>query len=129
MISTLRRPLLRGVVAFMLTVSAPAGADEPLTPGLIDATEQEARHAAELAHEYQRIYNEVQRDLDRHNLKLNSGVILSEQYRRRLSAAKAKLDKAGLELRRKVIEITGTRDKASERMYALTYHWGRELYG
>lgn len=124
------RGLADVIVAALLLVLTPATvADELITQELIDATEQEARRAAELAHEYQRVYNEVQRDLEAHNLELNSGVILSDQLRGKLNAAKRNLDKAGLELRHKVVAGTGTRDQASERMFELAYHWGREQYG
>ena len=121
-----RRGLAAALAALLWALPAAA---ERLTQDLIDATEKEARRTAELAHEYQLVYNAVHRDLDAHNLELNSGVILSDQLRGRLREAETALNRAGLELRRKIIQVTGTRDQATERMRELTYHWGREFYG
>lgn len=128
LLSALAMALL-GVGLFALPPTARAAGDELLTPELIEATEAEARKAAELAHRHLRVHNEVHRDLDAHGLELNSAVILSEQLRERLEASEAQVNRAGIELRNKVISVTGTRENATDLMFALTYHWGRELYG
>jgi hypothetical protein len=119
------------VPAFLVLIFHPSKiqADELLTPELIQATEQQARKTTEIAHQYMKVYNEVHRDLDAHGLHLKSGVILSEQYRKRLNNAKAILDQSGRILENEIVKHTGNRGTKAKTALELVNYWGRELYG